>query len=280
MQTPPHVTNIMKGPPKFEVGLRPIKPSEWLNPDDQEHWLPSKNQLLNNSLSDVFGAFDDTLEVQSELAEMVSAHKSAPLKGNEPPLISASRLTSDDLIIMDKRDGAWTLVAATLCNPTFFDAGYALGKDLSLLHGPVPTGAYDLSGRIARVFDNLAPDLVLERFNWTVQWSHQRYTPNGAILREASKKAPLSEAKSMVHERVERQTIRILPKTRAIVFTIRIRISNLWDLLQAWEERKAFENAWINAPQNVREYKKWESLEHHVKYLLEESANQIRSSEF
>lgn len=262
----------MKGPPKFEVGLRPIAPQNWLNPDDQEHWLPSKNQLLNNSLSDVYGAFEDSLNAQTELAEMVAEHKNAVLKSGEPPIVSASRLTSDDLIIMDKRDGAWTLVAATLCNPTFFDAGYALGKDLNLLHGPIPTGSYDLSGRIARVFDNLAPNTVLERFNWTVQWSHQRYTPNGAILREASKKAQLSEAKEMVHERVERQTIRILPKTRAIVFTIRIRIANLWQILQSQEERNAFEDAWRNAPQNVREYKKWESLEHHIKYLLEESA--------
>ncbi len=272
MQIPPHLTNIMKGPPKFEVGLRPISDSNWLNPDDQEHWLPSKNQLLNNSLDEVFGAFDDTYDLQSELAQLVSRHKNAPLKGDEPPLVSASRLTSDDLIIMDKRDGAWTLVAATLCNPTFFDAGYALGKDISLLHGPIPTGAYDLSGRIARVFDNLSEDMVLERFNWTVQWSSQRYTPNGAILREASLNAPLQETKDMVHERVERQTIRLLPKTRAIVFTIRIRIANLWGLLLNSDERNAFENAWTNAPQNVRDYKKWHSLEHHVKYLLEESA--------
>lgn len=272
MQIPAHLTSLMKGPPKFEVGLKPIAPENWLNPDDQKDWLPEKNCLLDNSLNDVFRALSDTQEAQEELAQLISAHKKKKLRGEEPPIISASRLTSDDLIIMDKRDGEWTLVAATLCNPTFFDANYALGKDLSLLHGPIPTGNFDLSGRIARIFDNIPPDAVLERFNWTVQWSNQRYTPDGEVLRQESLAAPLDLAKEMVHERVERQTIRLLPKTRAIVFTIRIRITNLWKLLQTIDERIMFENAWTHAPANVREYKKWYSLEHHVKYLLEESA--------
>jgi len=73
----------------------------------------------------------------------------------------------------------------------------------------------------------------------------------------------------MLYERVERQTIRKLPKTGAVVFTIRIRLSKLSDLLQNKDEYIAFENAWKNAPQNVREYKKWATLERHVTHLLE-----------
>jgi len=203
------------------------------------------------------------------LAQLVCAAANQEITNGEPLLIGASRLVSDDLIIMDKRDGVWTLVAATLCAPTFFNAQYAIGKSLSLLHDPIPSGDFDLSGRIARVFDNFAPDMVLERFNWTVQWCDERYTPNGAKLREAAQNAQLNEAPNMLYERVERQTIRKLPKTGAVVFTIRIRLSKLSDLLQNKDEYIAFENAWKNAPQNVREYKKWATLERHVTHLLE-----------
>ena len=266
---PPHLTTKMNGPPKFEVGLKPIAIENWLFPDDQNHWLEGKGKLLSLNPKDVYASLGDTEEIQAELAQLVCAATNQEIANGEPLLIGASRLVSDDLIIMDKRDGVWTLVAATLCAPTFFNAQYAIGKSLSLLHDPIPSGDFDLSGRIARVFDNFAPDMVLERFNWTVQWGDERYTPNGAKLREAAQNAQLNEAPNMLYERVERQTIRKLPKTGAVVFTIRIRLSKLSDLLQNNDEYIAFENAWKNAPQNVREYKKWATLERHVTHLLE-----------
>jgi dimethylamine monooxygenase subunit A len=265
---PPHLITNMKGPPKFEVGLRPIALENWLMPDDQLAWLEGKNHLLNTEAKNVYAAYDDSLATQTELAQLIIESVNFPINSDEPPLIAASRLVSDDLIIMDKREGEWKLVAATLCAPTFFDANYALGKSLTLLHDPIPTGNFNLSDRIARIFDNLANDIVLERFNWTIQWSDRRYTPAGQILRDMAQTARLEDAKTMLFERVERQTIRRLPKTGAIVFTIRIRQCNLWDLLQNNDEAKAFENAWKNAPQNVRDYKKWQSLERHVEYLL------------
>lgn len=266
---PPHLTNKMNGPPKFEVGLKPIAIENWLFPDDQNHWLEGKGELLSQNCDDVYAAMHGTDEIQKELAQLVFDSANKEINTNEPLLVAASRLVSDDLIIMDKRDGIWTLVAATLCAPTFFNVQYAIGKSLSLLHDPIPSGDFDLSGRIARVFDNFAPDMVLERFNWTVQWGDERYTPNGAKLREAAQNAQLSDAPNMLFERVERQTIRKLPKTGAVVFTIRIRLSKLSDLLQNRDEYIAFENAWKNAPQNVREYKKWATLERHVTHLLE-----------
>ncbi len=266
---PPHLTTKMNGPPKFEVGLRPIATENWLFPDDQNHWLDGKGKLLSQNRDDVYASLDDTNEIQEELAQLISDIAKQEIKSGAPLLIGASRLVSDDLILMDKRDGVWTLVAATLCAPTFFNAQYAIGKSLSLLHDPIPSGDFDLSGRIARVFDNFAPDMVLERFNWTVQWGDERYTPNGAKLREAAQNAQLNEAPNMLYERVERQTIRKLPKTGAVVFTIRIRLSKLSDLLQNKDEYIAFENAWNNAPNNVREYKKWATLERHVTHLLE-----------
>lgn len=268
MNNLPHLTSYMNGPPKFEVGLKPIDIDDWLKNDDQTHWIKDKANLLDNFRDDVYAAFDDSYEIQNELADLIGQHLQKEIAKDEPPLITASRHVSDDLIIMDKRDGEWKLIATTLCAPTFFDAKYALGKSLALLHGPIPTGAFDLTGRIARIFDNLAQDKVLERFNWTIQWSNERYTPNGGKLREMAMAADLGEAKKMLFERVERQTIRLLPKSGALVFTIRIRLSNLWHLIQTKNEFDAFKNAWQNAPEPVRQYKKWAPLERHVAYLL------------
>ena len=75
----------------------------------------------------------------------------------EPPLLSASLRVSDDLCLMERRDGRWTLTAASLCAPSLFSAQEAVGLDLERLHGPVPNFALGFLPRVARMFDNL-PD--------------------------------------------------------------------------------------------------------------------------
>jgi hypothetical protein len=209
---------------------------------------------------------------QIEAAELVSNACGLRFDPGEPPLFAASRLVSDDLVLMEMREGAWTNTALCLCSPTFFSAHDAIGKSLFGLHRPVPGGDPGLGGRISRVFSLLRDELVLERHNWTVQWSDARYTPDGTPLRNAAAAAALLEAKDALHLRVERQTIRRLPQTGAVLFTIRIRLYKLADLLEERELATAFQQAWQEASPDVRAYKKWESLERHVAALLQNYA--------
>ena len=45
---------------------------------------------------------------------------------------------ADDLCLMERKHGRWTLTAASLCSPSFFTAADAVGLDLDELHRPVP----------------------------------------------------------------------------------------------------------------------------------------------
>jgi hypothetical protein len=114
----------------------------------------------------------------------------------------------------------------------------------------------------------LTPDTILERHNWTVQWSDARFTPNGAPLRDMAAKAGTELAAENLYLRVERQTIRALSKSSAIVFTIRVRLTNLAKLLDDPSHREAFAHAWISTPEPVRGYKRWEVLERHIAAVL------------
>lgn len=261
------------GPPRFDVGLKPIEIEDWLVPDDQVDWLVGKNQLIDHHRDEVFVALASSQPAQHEAANLVSAAYQTPLNPNEPPLLAAARLVSDDLIVMEQVDNEWTNTACCLCSPTFFSAGFALGKSLALLHEPVPDGDFGLAARIARVFTHLPVDRILERHNWTVQWSDARFTPDGAGLREAAAKAAIGQNSDQLFLRVERQTIRVLPQTGAILFTIRIRLSPLAHLLADSTHKTAFEHAWNNATEPVRTYKKWAVLEAHVAHLLMASGN-------
>ena len=94
---------------------------------------------------------------------------------------------------------------------------------------------------------------MLERCNWTVQASDKHYTPD----RPSAAKKQLSD----LHLRVARQTIRKLPKTGAVVFSIRISVDPLLPILADGDTRDAFEDAWLWAPETIRRYKHWDELE-------------------
>jgi dimethylamine monooxygenase subunit A len=262
------LARAITGPPRFDVGLRPIDISQWLQPDDQSRWLDAKNALIDRQPDSVFVAQERSLAAQAETADLIAAHCGMPFNTSEAPLLAVSRLVSDDLVIMESCDDAWTNTACCLCSPTFFSAEYALGKSLEILHEPVPDGDFGLAKRIGRVFTHLAPDRVLERHNWTVQWSDARYTPDASAMRAAAAQADESQAPSSLFIRTERQTIRRLPNTGAVLFTIRIGISPLIDHVEQEPSRHLFRDAWQSATDPVRGYKKWAVLERHVAALL------------
>jgi dimethylamine monooxygenase subunit A len=263
-----HLLPFLQGPPRFDVGLRPIALDRWLFPDDQAHWLAEKAHLIDSQRDAVFVASPASLSAQGEAAALIAHAGNVALSPHDAPLIAAARLVSDDLVIMEYVDGQWINSACCLCNPTFFSAHFAHGKSLEVLHGPVPDGDFGLAARVGRVFTNLATDTILERHNWTVQWSDARYTPDGTPLRDAAASADIAQANEHLFLRVERQTIRKLPQSGAVLFTIRIRLTKLADVLADAQHKAAFEKSWVDAPQNVRAYKKWGVLERHVSAVL------------
>lgn len=273
MRRPPFLP-FLEGPPEFRVGLTPIPAGAWLAPDLETDWLTGKGVLLSARRDEVFRAAPGSEAAQGEVERLICAALSVTLSSDDAPaLVRAARLVSDDLIIMaPNADGAWSAQAVCLCAPTFFSAADSIGKSLDGLHGPVPdrlgpNETQALGSRIARMFDGLRDGLVLERFNWTVQASNARFTPDGAPLRRLAETTRAEDAASVLHLRVERQTIRRLPETGAVLFTIRIALDPLKAVFAVEGAREAFLHAWRHAPAHVRAYKKWAVYERLVAVL-------------
>ena len=261
------------GPPLFLPRLRPIDAAKWLNPDTEaEVWLADKHALMRKERDAVFASLADTEAAQAECLALVQASVSASTLPRPFPtaLERAASLVSDDIALLrrSETDGQWRLCAASLCAPTFWRLSEGLGKPLGGLHRPVPSGDPVLAGRISRIFDNLPPDQVLERFNWTVQVSNQRFTPTQVPLKHLAQQTPVADAESLLHLRVERQTIRRLPHSGAMIFTIRICVDPLIAALQTFEDLAAFAAAWRSLGADERDYKGWPAYEAHVSALL------------
>jgi hypothetical protein len=246
---------FLKGPADFAPNLSVIDVADWLPPDTEATaWLNDK-RLLMKLMRDKVSAGDLNGAAAEELLALVlAATGETPLQQMPTALEEAASLVSDDFCILEEeRRGDWRLNAGVLCAPTYWSLAERIDMDLGGLHGPVPGGDPGLAGRIGRIFSGLERGKVLERLNWTVQAGDKRYTP----------RRPVVDGHDMygLHFRVERQTVRKLAATGAVVFTIRTCIDPLVPMLKHRETREAFEDAWLGTPSVVRRYKGWGDVE-------------------
>ncbi len=229
--------------PVFRIGLAPIPVEHWFEGGEQDP-AARKDALLASVPHLVWGETEGSRLAQSEVAGMVADWLGRPPPSNDPPLWTASRAVADDLCLMENRGGEWTLTAASLCAPSFFSAAASVGQPLSGLHAPVPGFNEGLLHRVARIFDHLPPDQVVERRNWTVVNSPDLHQPDPAPYRARLAAQSLEQIAAGLHVRRERQTLRRAPRTGAVLFTIRIWTERLDDLLSEPDRRAGFATAW------------------------------------
>jgi len=240
-------------PSEFAIGLSPIEESDWFEGGEDDP-AARKDALFDTVRDLVWAETASSRPGQHEALELVEHATGARADPAFPPLYGASRLVADDLCLMEKRGGAWTLTALSLSAPTFFTAADAVGKTLSGLHGPVPGFEDRLLSRVGRVFEGLRPGLILQRRNWTLVNTAELHTPHPEPVRALIPRITNPGAELFV--RVERQTLRRLPRTGGALFTIRVWRHALDDLRAEPERLAAFARAWRSATDDFRTYKK------------------------
>jgi hypothetical protein len=240
----------------FTIGLKPLDPADWIEVDD--HLLPylaEKHRLYGEIPERVFVEEDGTRDAQQEVLDLLGAHllerfpethqrngsgvevvgaaSRLPASLADAPLARASQLIQEDLILMRRSDSGWRLVAGSLCFPSSWSLLEKFGKPLQDIHAPVPgfgpgTRPAEL---INRMFDGLQGQAV-ERYNWSIQSDNTLYHPLSDLQRidratNRPSRFPDGDIDAHAFIRVERQTLRKLPVTRDILFTIRIHLDPL-----------------------------------------------------
>lgn len=270
MTRPPYLP-FLYGPPKMVPGLAPIEEREWLQPDTEAaEWLDAKRELMVRSRDDVLAILPSSRDACCEASRLIFDHLGVVNTLAYPTeLEDAASYVSDDLCIMQQNnDDLWCLTAASLCAPTYWKLTENIGKPLSGLHKPVPGGDPELSSRIARIFSAISPGLIMERCNWTVQMGPERYTPSSALLKRAASNLADEDVLEQLHLRVERQTVRKLPNTNAVLFTIRICMDPLKTVFGVPGAKEAFRHAWAQASSDVSSYKGWGAYHRLIESVL------------
>jgi len=252
----------------FQIGLKPIAPDDWLEGGETDP-AARKDALFASRRGLVWAEADGSRPAQAEALELVEAALGpATVAQDLPPLYAAARRVPDDLCLMEKRDGQWRLTALSLSAGSFFTAEEVIGRSLAELHGPVTGFAERFLVRVQRIFEGLRPDLVLERRNWTVLNSDELHTPSAAPIRAAIGEIEPSHAGRALHLRVERQTLRRLPRTGGALFTIRVWLAPLASLAADPDRLDAFARAWRSATPELRAYKRFDLYDDLVESFL------------
>lgn len=223
----------------FTIGLEKLDLADWILADDNlRRDLDERERLLREARDVVFAAESGTEAAQTEIWSLLVDHLCArfpdlyervgdavrirPLDrviepGDDAPLIAAARLIQEDLVLMRRGPDGYRLVAAVLCFPSFWSLKERFGATLDQLHAPVPGYAERLGLRMNRIFDNLQTDLPVWRVNWSI-------APDGTLHQPVSRAKPRRWLEDGLDAfiRVERQTLRRLPGTGDILFTIKL----------------------------------------------------------
>lgn len=216
-------------------GLNPVAPGEWLIVDEvyaqqmayREELLATRRAAVLRLDPEARPAAEELLDtVLAEVAQMPGfARDGARMRcpdgrvvaiDRADPLATCGRLVQEDLVLLEKRaDGAeHVLTGAVLCFPASWSLDEKFLRPLVRIHKPVAVYDADIARRVQRLFDGIQPDRPIWRANNLVYSDPDLFQPR----RENDRRSVAPEGPRYL--RVERQGLRRLPETGAVVFSI------------------------------------------------------------
>ncbi|MDH3300851.1 MAG: DUF3445 domain-containing protein [Acidimicrobiia bacterium] len=243
----------------LRMGTRNLGSRPWLVIDDQrDAELALKRRLLTERPDEVFAAASDadgpgreTLDlVQRELEALGISTSVDDLV--EHPLDRAGRLVQEDLCLLRPVDGRWVLAGASLCFPSRWRLAAKFERELVLVHGPVAGYADQLTDRVDRLLNRLG-DTVVWRRNWFLR-------PNSALFQpdrppNGDPVVPAERCLDELFVRSERQTLRRLPASGWVLFTIRIQQAPVRRFVADIGRRAALNRFLAEAPTDLSGHK-------------------------
>jgi hypothetical protein len=241
--------------PSRAVGLNALDAAEWLWPDElYDAEMAQRDALLEQRPGEVLALLPEAEEAARELLALVAAfllehHRDRFRRcggggdhllvglgdrrvdlADPNPLRAAGRLVQEDLCLLQANDDgeSYRLTGAALCFPAHWRLREKLGRPLGAIHDPVPGFAERLEAPVDRLFATLAAERPVWRANWSVVENATLHHPHA---RTPVPDLTAENAGEKLWLRVERQTLRRLPASRAIVFTIRTLVRPLGEVV-------------------------------------------------
>lgn len=265
------------GPYRMAMDLVIVPEPDWFELD--QRYVPEmaeRRALLTTRHADVFAALPVSDAARHEALDLVMAalmshhpawfsRSGAAVRnhltgetwdiGAIDPLELAGRLVQEDLCLIQHEEDGPVFTAAVLCFPSRWRLLDKLGQPLSRVHGPVPLYADRLSGPVDRLMRHLKPGHIARRLNWSLLDDPALFQPGGKWRLDGDSGITAQNAGTRVFLRVERQTLRRLPATGAVLFGIRVHVYPLYRVVDRGDRAGALAEAVRALPMEVQHYK-------------------------
>lgn len=261
---------------RMTMGLLPLLPEQWIEIDEYfEPQLRLKSKLLETRHSDVFNVLPDAERGAHELLALLARHLPVyhptifALSGDclmnkvteeiwnvkTPslhPLEIAGRLVQEDFCVLTNADNNYHLTGGVLCFPANWRLSQKIGRSITEIHEPVPEYAEKLAGPVNRVLAMLKPDKIVWRCNWLILDDPSLFQQDRLPM---ASHVTASNAGEMLWLRAERQTLRRLSESDAIIFTIRTHVTPLWRAVSTKDDARTLRDVIREMPGGTLNYR-------------------------
>ena len=261
------------------MGLVTVPECEWFELDERyPDEMRQRRRLLAERRDEVFAALPESAAARMETLHEVAANLAAfhpdwfrrdgtrlhnRLTGEtwdlaDPPcdpLELAGRLVQEDLCIIQLRDDVPVLTAAVLCFPTRWRLADKMGLPLAQVHAPVPFYGERLERPVDRFMRNVKAGHIASRLNWSVLDDPALFQPRGKWREALNPDVTAENAGETLFLRVERQTLRRLPESGAVLFGIRVHVYPLDRVIDHSARAAALASAVRALPAEILHYK-------------------------
>ena len=289
-QKPPHFP--FEDPPfRLSMGLLKVPQTEWFEIFDLQEraiQMAEKRKLLANNQDDVFISDPSAMMASTEVLDLMLKHLpsirpelysrrkntiklephtmydgdewSTDLNTNKiHPLDLAARLVQEDLVIMfppEEKKSGWWLAAGSVAFPSRWSLKEKFGQTMDLIHAPVPFYKEQIQAPTNGFFDQMPVNEIFSRRNWSIH-DNPSLRQDGAekIIKGPPNRITSVNAGEHLWLRVERQTLRKLKKTGAILFTIRIHLRQLKHVVKFEGIANRMAKALSSLPPEMQTYK-------------------------
>ncbi len=201
-----------RGAGALRMGLARVDGAEWLFPTFDA-----------GARAAVFAAHPDCVTVLP--GAQAAAREAAIMVAGVADLGAAAAAVWEDLCVLQAdAGGTYHLTAAAVGFPTDWHVANKMGQGLTAIHAPIHGYAEHLAAGVDHFFAQLPVGQIFGRSNWfVVESAAPRYLPTtDPAMRFAHVSA--DNAGDTLFLRCERQTVRRLPDTGAVLFTIGIAV--------------------------------------------------------
>ena len=153
----------------------------------------------------------------------------------DDPLLTASRLVQEDLLLLRKEEDEHILRAGVLCFPASWTLSEKKNKSLTDIHRPVKEYNEGLAPRIEKMFSNMSSETPIWRANFLLYDDYELFQPRLEKEEKGNSYKKLSQ-----FMRVERQALKKFPISKNILFSIHTFVVPYLNLTN--EQRETLEN--------------------------------------